>query len=216
MKISIGITTTPNRKEIFEQSYKQWVKYLPEDAVLFTHNDINYDGIAKAKNVCVRACHDADFVFIVDDDCYPIKENWHLPYIESGLNHAMYIFDRELILTACDIDLNLESGWYQAFNLPRGCMLFFTRRCIKTAGGFDERFTGWGYEHAELSRRIYNMGLTPDPYIDIPYSKGLFYSHDEHGTCESSVSNIDRMRGIQANQGLFNELKDSKEFKPFK
>jgi hypothetical protein len=95
-------------------------------------------------------------------------------------------------------------------------MLFFTRHCINTAGGFDERFQGWGYEHAELSRRIYNMDLTPAPYLDIRDSKGLFYSHDEHFSCKSSVPNDKRAEGIIINQPLFAETINSNKFIPYK
>lgn len=211
MKIAVGITTTPNRIELFGNTFLKLVENSPKSFSFKIFNDENYEGIAQAKNKCLAMCMetDPDYVIILDDDIYPLVKNWHLPYIESGLHHAMYIFDR-------DSGQKFSNGTYKEYVLPRGCLLFFTRYCIDTAGGFDERFKGWGYDHAELSRRIFNMELTPAPYIDIPNSTGLFYSHDEHKTCQSSVSNTNRLRGIKNNQALFNETQHSNQFVNYK
>lgn len=207
MKIAIAVTTTPNRKQLFEQSFKHLVENTPNEVSYKIYLDEKQEGIAKAKNKCLALCDGFDFVFLLDDDVFALNKEWVELYCNSGLEHAMYIFDRQLLS---------ETSQYKAYELPRGCMLFLTRKAIDTAGGMDEDFKVWGYEHAEYSRRIFNMGLTPAPFIDISNSNGLFYSYDQYGSCKSSVSDNDRMQSIPTNYNLYQQKFYSKEFKPFK
>lgn len=207
MKIAVCITTTPDRQYLFDSCFLRLIENTPDNVAYKIYVDEKKEGIAKAKNKCLVMCDNYDFVFLLDDDIYSIDKNWVDRYINSGLEHAMFIFDRPII------EANEK---YIAYDLPRGCMLFLTRKTIDIAGGMDEDFKVWGYDHAEYSRRIYNMGLTPHPFIDIPNSNGLFYSHDEFGTCESSVSMNDRGRSIPINKKLYQQKFYSKEFKAFK
>jgi hypothetical protein len=208
MKIGIAVTTTPNRENAFEQWYRNYDLFCPE-IPLYIHNDTEYKGIAYSKNKCLTHLIDTGctHLFLFDDDCFPVKKDWCVPYITSQLKHACYIFDRQMIF---------NGPGYKAYELPRGCMLYFTRECVEKAGGFDTKFEKWGFEHAELSRRIYNMGITPASYIDIPDSRGLFYSHDEHFTIQSSVSPGDRARLIPQNRKYFEETVNSNTFISYK
>ncbi|MFA6087477.1 glycosyltransferase family 2 protein [Mucilaginibacter sp.] len=209
MKICIGITTTKNREKLFAETFVRLVENTPVNVSYKVYRDDKYEGIAIAKNRCMAKCMEnaPDFIVLLDDDIYSLDIDWVYKYIESGLNHAMYIFDRPVVT---------QESNYTEYALPRGCMLFFTRHCIETAGGFDERFIKWGYEHAELSQRIYNMGLIPAPFIDISDSKGLFYSHDEHATCKSSVVDADRVTGIRHNKPLYEASILNNKFIPYK
>jgi len=206
-RIAVCITTTPNRKQLFEQSFKHLRENTPNDVSYKIYLDEKYEGIAKAKNKCLAMCDGFDFVFLLDDDIFALDKSWTDEYINSGLEHAMYIFDRRLLI---------KSEQYFSYDLPRGCMLFLTRKAIDTAGGMDEDFKVWGYEHAEYSRRIFNMGLTPAPFIDIPNVIDLFYSYDKWQACKSSVSDSQRMQSIPANYHLYQQKYYSKEFKPFR
>jgi len=218
MKIGVAISTH-DRREIAEHSIAEWRWFLPVGAKLVIVDDaseISYPGadyrfeqqagISVVKNKCIQLLEDCDHLVISDDDIFPRANGWAIPYIFSNLQHACYIFDRKLLWKEPD---------YKAYDLPRGCLLYFTRRCIDIAGGFDTNFTGM-YEHAELSRRIFNMKLTPAPYIDIPNSEGLFYSHDEQGTGESSFDPHTRGKAIRANKKYWEETKLSNQFIPYK
>lgn len=205
MNIAVHITTTPNRY-ISKTALQAFETLSPDPFNTWLHVDDKNEGIVAQKNKGLALSKDADFVFLFDDDTLPIVENWWKPYVESGLDHAMYIFDRKIIG---------RTDQYVSYSLPRGCMLFLTRKAIDTAGGFDPKFSLYSYEHPEYSRRIFNMGLTPAPYIDIPNSKGLFYSHDEHGTIQSSVSNKEKYKGITKNRVLFEQSFNSNQFIPY-
>lgn len=160
-------------------------------------------GVSVAKNKCLSILDDCDYLFLFDNDTYPTQKGWHLPYIESGLNHACFTFDRKII----DVKPN-----YIEFEKPNGCMLFFTRKAIQTVGGWDTDFKGFGYEHVNLSDRIFNAGLTPARYIDVHNSSMYFKLAD----VPSTFSQEERIRTIPINQKLYKERYLSKEFKPYK
>ena len=95
-------------------------------------------------------------------------------------------------------------------------MLYINRKCLDIVGGFDESFEGYSYEHVDYSNRVFNAGLTSGRYMDVSYSHLLIYSMDEHKEIVSSVSQLDRGKGIQANRPLLMKNRFSKEWKPYK
>jgi glycosyltransferase involved in cell wall biosynthesis len=211
--------TVHNRPEIAKHSIEQWQKLAPANCDIFIVDDAsnppypdadyrfeNNVGISTAKNMCLQLAENADHIFLADEDVYALDAHWATWYTHSNLQHACYIFNRKLLWKEPD---------YKAYDLPRGCLLYFTKHCIEKAGGFDTNFKNC-YEHAELSRRIFNMNMTPAPYIDIPHSKGLFYSHDEENTAQSSFDPYERSKAIRANKKYWEETKLSNQFIPYK
>lgn len=217
---NIGVAiSTRNRREMTEHSIAEWKKYLPEDSKLvivddasdvpYPYSSFRFDeraGIAVVKNKCLELLDDCEHIFLADDDIYPQHMSWWIDYVRGPLSHACYVFNRKKLWSEPD---------YTAYELPRGCLLYFTKRCIQIAGGFDTQFTSM-YEHAELSRRIFNMKLTPARYVDIPNSQNTFYSHDEQFTAKSSISQRQRNNYINANKKRFEETALSNSFKPYK
>lgn len=203
--IGIGITTTSNRKAIFERSILQIRHFAPVDAKIVTITDTV--GIAKAKNQCLALLDDKEHIFLFDDDTYPIAADWHLPYIESGEPHLSYTFKRKII--------RKEKGLIH-YELPSGCMIYINRKCLETVGGFDERFEGYSYEHVNYSMRVHNAGLTTSPFMDVIGSDELIYSMDEHERIQSSVPPLVRVKGIRENRVLLGQNWDSKEFRGYK
>lgn len=190
-----------------------WINFKPHNAKIFIVDDGSYpalfgadyrfeisQGVSIAKNKCLELSEGFDYVFCVDDDTRPLSASWHLPYIESGLNHACYTFDRKIIQI---------TETFTEYEKPCGCMLFFTKYCIDTAGGWDTSFKGYGLEHVSLSDRIFNMGLTPARYID---ATGSAFSL---ANCETSFTFQDKQH-LPENIRLYKENYFSKEFKPYK
>ena len=206
MKIAIGITTTPNRSDIANYNLKKWQDLLPENAVIFINCDTEYKGISIAKNEVLKHCYEsgAEHLFICDDDIFPKQLGWELPYINSGLNHACWNYDRQVI--------DNSNNAYDVLITPNGCMLYLTRQTIDKVGGWDTEFQGWSYEHVNLSDRVFNNGLTPARYIDVANTKGLF----ELSECASSVSDSVKCLSIPINHSLYQQKFYSKEFKHFK
>lgn len=215
MKISIGITTTPNRSASFQICLNKWVEFLPAQANIFIYCDDNYTGISAAKNSVLAICGDADFYFIVDDDIMPVDYDWHLPYVNSGLNHACWNYDRKVNRYTVKVDnlgKDVAITSFDELETPNGCMLFFSKLAIDTVGGWDTEFTGYGYEHVNLSDRIFNNRLTPARYIDVPKSKELFAMLYR----PSDISDSVRASSIPTNYALYQQKYYSKEFKPYR
>lgn len=227
----IGIAiTTHNRPDVFKKSLDQIKRFAPANSTLVIVDDASTIpvenayrfeqnvGIAVAKNKCFELLYNAgcQHFFLFDDDTYPIAENWHLDYINSGENHLMYIFqDFSTGNKLNDTTVVYKDSKIIAYSHPRGCMMYFTRKCLETAGGMNPIFGKWGWEHPNLSDRIYNFGLTSFPYMDIANSKGLFYSADEHRQVESTVPNKERPEIAKRNLEIYNQLKFDATFVPF-
>jgi len=80
----------------------------------------------------------------------------------------------------------------------------------------DEVFGKWGFEHPSLSDRIYMAGLTSFRYMDIPNSKGLFYSDDEQRENKNtSVTGTIREEQVKRNRELYNARKYTCDYIPF-
>ena len=88
-KIGIGVTTTPNRKEYVERWLEYFEKFKPTNYHLHIHEDVNYKGVAYSKNQNLYTLRDCDYIFLFDDDCYPIKDKWTDFFINSKENHIL-------------------------------------------------------------------------------------------------------------------------------
>lgn len=215
MKIGIGITTTSKREKTAQITIGKILEFRPDNSEIYIVSDV--DGIAKAKNDCLRGLDGCEHIFLFDDDCYPIVKDWHLPYVNSGIKHMSFTFsklhhggkngNREL--------LKQENGLCYYKN-PCGCMMYIHRDCIDTIGGFDESYAGYSYEHVIYSIRAYNAGVIPEKFIDVENSLDLFHSMDYFCEVKSSVEHAERYRSIQINRQKYNQDQESKQYIPYK
>lgn len=197
-KIGIGITT--RNRDSFPICYKQITRTLPKGAKLVVVDDestipvpeatfrFNHNvGVAAAKNKCLELLEGCDYIFLFDDDCWPVKKGWEKPYINSGLHHASFTFDHNRLVRNGNDKIG-ELGALSYFKNACGCMLFFTGEAIQTAGGFNRAFGKYGNEHIDLSVRIYNAGLTPHPFMDVTGSMNFFHSLDYYLETKSTAT----------------------------
>lgn len=208
-KIGIGITTR-NRNKIITQALDQHRAHLPTGAVLVVVDDASakpvdgadyrFDqqaGVATAKNKAIELLMDAgvEHLFLFDDDCWPIVDNWWKPYVESPEPHLMYIFgDLKKPPLLKDIRKLPADDQHSAWSGPRGCMLYANRVVVETVGGMDPIFNPWGYEHGDWSNRIHHAGLTTWRYADVAGSEVLFHSMDEWAEADRTIPTPDRQR----------------------
>lgn len=217
-KIGIGITTK-GRVDMALKNINALKENIPfmdckvvvvddgTEGIMKVESDFRFhysQGVAIAKNKCLSMLDGCDYLFLLDDDVIIKSHKWYLPYIESGLEHACYTFNRGGFIS---MGTN-----YVEYGSPNGCMLFFTRKCIDTVGGFDTDFKGFGFEHVNLSDRIFNAGLTPARYIDVHNSSMYFKLAD----VPSTFTVEERIKTIPINEKLYKERYYSKEFKPYK
>lgn len=197
--IGVGITTH-NRYETFTQTLEK-IEQLTPGAKIVVVDDASrkkvpnatfrFDhqvGIARAKNKCLELLEDCEHIFLFDDDCYPLKEDWWRPYAESPEPHLMRIFEdlagRQKI--GDSVCLYRDSD-HVAYSHPRGMMLYVHRCVLDTVGGMDPGFGLWGWEHCDWSNRIHSAGMTSWRFADVASGGELIYSMDEHCEVERSI-----------------------------
>lgn len=219
------VISTRNRPKEFQKTFNGIESYFPNDAVLLVVDDCsdeNYAnahyrfekrvGIPRVKNKCLELAMNtgANHIFLFDDDIFPIIDGWEKPYIESGINHLSYNFN-EPYLGVNQRQSKIIDG-FKVSSIPNGCMLYFTRHCIEQIGGFDEGFGMGCYEHTDLTRRIYNAGLTPFKNMDVIGSDKLFHSMDRHQEVQRNFSTEERSNQLMRGSQLFNEKANDKSF----
>lgn len=219
MKIGIGVTTY-NRPGHLKMWHSQNQKYILSDKCVFYKADDSEDrkGIAYRKNECLRALKDCDYVFLFDDDCFPIKNGWAEFFIEaskaSGQQHFQYLKKTPMIkcihVENTIDDVKITS--IKCYNNSAGCMMFFTKECIEKVGAYDERFGIYGFEHCQYSDRAHKAGLTPLGAYTCPAGAGEYiYSMDldnhlsfnKELNHKSSIDIKEGLASIQKNKEIY-------------
>lgn len=211
--ISICITTR-NRPESFalvlyrikQHTNCEYQLVIVDDASEIPYCDATCrfetrSGIPAVKNKCLELAK-YDNIFLFDDDTYPIADEWHLPYINSGKEHLCFTF-----LTA----FKRKEG-FKYHNLGNGCMLYVTRKCIDTIGGFDWNYGLGKYEHVDFSRRIYNSGLTESVFMDVEGSDKLLYCMDQKREIVRSFDKVEMRNLLQSGGVHFRKNRNSKAY----
>jgi hypothetical protein len=225
LKIGIGLTVF-NRNETAYQTIEQIKKHLAKGAKFVIVDDGSDEpikgsnfrfetnqGISYAKNKCLELLKDCEHIFLFDDDCFPVVDNWHLPYISSGIKHLSFTFDK---LKDGRLNnnrfLGMRNGLKEYFN-PCGCMLYIHHDCLDVVGGFDTDYVVYSFEHLDFSNRVFNAGLTPYRFLDVANSLDLFRSLDYEMKVSSSVK--ERPIYFDINRKRLSVYNRSKEFKPY-
>jgi len=179
---------------------------IVDDASDIPYCDASYrfetrSGIPAAKNKCLELAK-YDHIFLFDDDTYPIVDGWHDAYLNSGKEHLCFTF-----LTA----FKRKDG-FKYHPLGNGCMMYVTRKCIDTIGGFDWNYGLGKYEHVDFSRRIHNAGLTESIFMDIDNSKELLYCMDHKKEIQRSFTSREMTNLLSSGSKLFRQNRLSKEY----
>lgn len=185
--------TTRNRPNELERVLIEVTKYVNERDIIIVDDasDIEYcrsdyrfetrAGIPRAKNKCLELAmrSSAEHIFLIDDDCYPLCCDAFSKYIESPYDHLCYTF----------LPISRKLPGHKTHNLGNGCMLYLTRKCIDTVGGFSTQFGLGKYEHSLYSRQVHKSGLIPHPFIDVIGSDKLWYCLDQEKGHKRSFTN---------------------------
>lgn len=189
-KFKVAISTY-NRPYDFALCYENVLRYVPrEDIIIVGDNNPDYIecdyaftervGIPRVKNKCIELFMKSEsaHLFLIDDDTWPTHEQAFSRYIESPYDHLCYTF-----LTAYR-----KIVGHKLHGLGNGCCMYYYRSVIEKVGGFDTQYQLGKYEHVDLSRRIYNAGITPYKFIDVKGSSELWHCLDQDKGHERSFS----------------------------
>ena len=171
--IGVAITTTSRRPD--HENHWQSVLSLCDGMRVEFINDVM--GVAKAKNECLRKLQDCDYVFLFDDDCFPIVENWAQFFIDAhnktGCHHFTYLHNYLHIRK-----VHTDQNGLSAYNNSAGCMIFLTKDIIERVGAFNEAYGMYGYEHVEYSIRCKMSELSPHHNVCPDGAEQFIYSMD--------------------------------------
>lgn len=191
-------------------------------------------GVAVNKNTGIEllmdSATDIEHLFLCDDDTWPLLPqsiDKHLTLnMAHDVRHSMVCWGGHRLS-------GMPNGALAYWTWPRGVMLYARRNVIETIGGMDERFGPGGHEHVEWSQRIYNAGLTPQPFCS-PASYGtregygaraLWHAEDMRrpgeklGDHRLRRRNLTSVRRRDEDWDLINEIMDqrqgSRDFLPY-
>ena len=207
-KIGIGITCC-GRPEVEAQTILMISRFLVSAynyKIVITHDVPPFKGVARSKNYCLYHLKNCDFIFLFDDDCFPIRPGWIERILItaeiSGENHFTY----------CDPARDNISGSkrygkkHVAINSCHRAgapFMFLTKKVIETVGGFYIGYDRYGFEHVGYSRRIYAAGLTSNVLVMPEDLSEFLCSRDyEDPNFQSSISQAEKQRYIDDNRKI--------------
>lgn len=211
MKIGIGVITVGLRPI---GNYR-----LGTDSELYIFHDKDRKGPAYARNQCLRYFYDKgfDYIFLFDDDCRPVMDNWEKYFIdqanEAGVN---YMAVPEYFKTGFKGMLTDEMALWDG---TCGCFTYQTRYCLDTIGGYNNDYFGYGLEDAGRSKRALRAGMTEHPdHFSFPI-RGLAYIYSEDIFGVTAIQNLtmeEKLSYVHKNQGTYNkEINGEKLFYDF-
>jgi hypothetical protein len=215
MNVGIGITTTPNRENRLNECLAN-IRKNTKAANLYVHDDKHFKGVAYSKNMCLYNLRHNSYIFLFDDDCFPVHKDWLEYMIDcfdyTGENHFLYMNELHQPL-----DTRTHVG-VRTFKECGGVFMALTGIALSTIGYMDKEYSGWGFEHAGWSNRVYKSGLNSAPYLMPDKLPEYLFAYDYgRKKIESSVSDFQKQSNYQHNFKVFQrELTEHSYFKPFK
>jgi len=178
---------------------------------VYVYDDaIERRGVAYGKNMCLYNLRDCDHIVLLDDDTFPIKDNWYDYFINSGYHHLLYMVDHYKPRKVFED--------FTSYQLSSGCFMYMTKECLKKTGYFCSDYGLYGYEHAGYSTRIFIAGLTPYMYMTLNKTSEYIYSldHSKGGygiDHKCSISEEERVRLLELNNPVY--IKEATTNKPY-
>lgn len=179
MSIGIGIITCGNRPLN--------KKFLEENPDIIIYEDVNRKGAASARNKIIWELKDRDYIFIFDDDCWPVIPGWKNKITEwMEKNNVGYLAGLDYkgvsVIRGYEDTIISKSPYIGGFAV-------ISKECLEKIGYYNTAYDRYGYEDVGYSRRAKAAGLCgPDKdgyasplWIDI-------YIHSADMFCENLPS----------------------------
>jgi GT2 family glycosyltransferase len=221
--IGIGITTY-NRYNILNLCLEQIAKHTKQQHKIFIWDDtLEQKGISYGKNQCINALYEqgCSHIFLFDDDCFPISNNWHTMFVESPFKHLIYANKKEHnFLGNINIKNNnlISAKYYEG---SAGCFIYITRSIVDKIGYFNTKYHKYGYEHAGYSTRVFKAGITSHNFICLNQTESYIHSLDLDGSFNGYENSITLEKDyknycISQNKEIYlQEINSNKLYYPF-
>ena len=104
----------------------------------------------------------------------------------------------------------LRNYTLKSYKTCGGVMLFLTQHCLKTVGGFYDKYNYYGFEHIGFTFRAHLAKLSPDMFISISGLNEYIFAHDY--STDGFKSSLDlEVRSIMSDEGKLIFAEDCKE-----
>lgn len=208
MKIGIGVTTY-NRQDILDITLMNIHKHTERPFSLYVaqDTDLNRKGISCRKNECLKNLQTCDYIFLFDDDCYPMSNDWEKFFIkahkESGENHFNYLKSNIHHKKSTSFYNNCSISSYEKCG---GVFMSLTAKALETVGGFYEAYDTYGFEHIGFSNRVYNAKLNSDVFLSVDDSEKYLFAFDyEVKGFKSSISEMEKEHFQEKNKQFYKQ-----------
>lgn len=182
-----------------------------DGSVVFT--DRYRKGSAYAKNELIHKFYEEgkDYIFLFDDDCYPVIDGWQEKVIEwAKRNNIHYLGGIDLK------GVEIKGGYGDTILSERpyiGAYFFMDRECIEKVGYYNERLIKYGWEDVSYSVRVKKVfGLTRG----YPFPVWMnMYLHSMDMFCETNIPNMsedEKQRYIEMNKKEFEDEANNKTY----
>jgi len=192
--IGIGISTN-GRKHLLDELLESIRKHtFRSDVKIYVADDTGrQQGVAVMKNKCLRALQDCEHIFLLDDDVKIIQDGWIENFINSGYEHLMYLNPLHVLMSSND-----TCNFYHDCG---GVFMYMRKSAVERVGAFNEKFDGYGFEHADYSIRI--LGNKHN-YPCLKNTHEYIYAHDySTANHKSSITDEDKQKFVKNNWNKF-------------
>lgn len=151
MRVGIGITTykRPAHLKVCVDQIRKHTKEFD----LFIYDDAkDRKGIAYGKNQCIYKLRDHDHIFLFDDDCFPISDEWVEFFTGSRVKYSSFMNE------------TYEPRYFHdnliGYDNSSGVLVYITKEVVEKVGYYNPAYGIYGFEHAGYSHRVWKAGLT--------------------------------------------------------
>lgn len=156
VKIGVGIITMGVRA--LDEGYYKCRMQQPEN--LFIYTDHDRKGPGHGRNECLKHFAGYDYVFIFDDDCYPMRAGWEKYLISEAIIAGVDYMCIPNHFSDRIIDQKGEMFYWHG---GMGPFQFFTKKGVEILGGYNTNYERYGFEDAGIMHRALKAGLTGHP-----------------------------------------------------
>jgi len=192
---SIRKHTNLSRTKVFvsdestDINVKRW---LDEQSDIIFINNKERLGVAGNTNRLLQALNRFENILVLNDDVEILNDGWENFYFEAmAITEFKHFSYRQIGIYGADSQGNptIVNGrtLYRIDNKPHGAVLAFKREVIDKIGYFNEKFSDYGMEHIDYSRRVYLAKMQPEGFYDVAGSDKYFLIHAEHSVGNKSI-----------------------------
>lgn len=134
---------------------------LPDDCTFVMVEDTERNGVAWARNQCLRQLDHCEHIFLFDDDCWPVMGGW-AEYWAGQCVHAAIRYSAlpEAFKTGASGYMWDHCGEVIGWDGGIGAAIYQHRSALDVIGGYNEALRGYGLEDAGRADRAQRAGLT--------------------------------------------------------